>query len=386
MTTGFRRDLAILRGFGEEWSPEAPLPDPLSPLERHRLEPPPATADQQARLVQRLLYREAALIQAAVQAPGGAEAWTSWRRSNRPKAGQQPLPRTLGRLSRLRSSAPLLLVEELKALGVQRIHRAQFLRDLRQDHPELADRNQDRFRELDGCREALILRSLHRARWDVRMPDSTLRESLVFNSIIFAYAMEQFEVDRRHVTNYAWSKIYSLRKKASNSFRVALRDSTNMAEQRATLRRHVAELRQRAEPSNARGIAEAVGIPLRRVVDLYQRRHLGERLAAKGVGGATRLLDLRSEDPLLDERSEEELIRLWELVHAAIHGLTWRRRQIANARLGLIDGSTPSLSAIGEDFDLSRERIRQIQNDAFESIARQVATRRKESPATADRG
>ena len=61
--------------------------------------------------------------------------------------------------------------------------------------------------------------------------------------------------------------------------------------------------------------------------------------------------------PLLKEQIEELL-----------QGLTERERQVLELRFGLKDGKTRTLEEVGRYFDVTRERIRQIEGKALQKL------------------
>lgn len=374
MTLEFQGDLAVLRGFGEHWDPEAKIPASLSPLERLLPDSDPPTASAEAELVRQLVYGEAILFVAVVQAPLGLEAWATWCESDEATARQQTPPGDLGRLARLQLDAPALLVEVLDQIGVTRIHRSMFLRFARRTHVPLTSRFDEQFEGMEDVRTSLVLRNLKLGVWATHIPGFSSRESLVYGTIGVADAVDRFEVDRGRVSTYARSWIKARKSRASANFIEALRDSNFTVEQRMKVRSTVGAIRDRGEePTTLEILEEVEGLDLRRIVEVYQKRRFGERLAADGVGRASRLLDLCSEEPLLDPLREAELSKMWTLVQEAIRPLPDRQRGIVLARLGLVDGKSRTLSNIGRDFGLSRERIRQLQNAGFEAIARFVS-------------
>ena len=63
-------------------------------------------------------------------------------------------------------------------------------------------------------------------------------------------------------------------------------------------------------------------------------------------------------------RSEE----LREQIEELLQGLTERERQVLELRFGLKDGKTRTLEEVGRYFDVTRERIRQIEGKALQKL------------------
>jgi len=67
-----------------------------------------------------------------------------------------------------------------------------------------------------------------------------------------------------------------------------------------------------------------------------------------------------------DRAAARELLR--DYVKSAMKDLTPREQKILELRFGLVDGVTHTLEEVGKEFDVTRERIRQIEAKALEKI------------------
>ncbi len=76
--------------------------------------------------------------------------------------------------------------------------------------------------------------------------------------------------------------------------------------------------------------------------------------------------DVRSVTP--DRAAQLQLLKGY--VQDAIKGLTPREQKILEMRFGLIDGVTHTLEEVGQEFGVTRERIRQIEAKSLEKIKR----------------
>ncbi len=74
--------------------------------------------------------------------------------------------------------------------------------------------------------------------------------------------------------------------------------------------------------------------------------------------------DIKTISP--DRAAARELLR--DYVRAAMEGLTPREQKILEMRFGLSDGVSHTLEEVGREFDVTRERIRQIEAKALEKI------------------
>lgn len=61
-------------------------------------------------------------------------------------------------------------------------------------------------------------------------------------------------------------------------------------------------------------------------------------------------------------------ILLREQIDELLQGLTERERQVLELRFGLKDGKTRTLEEVGRYFDVTRERIRQIEGKALQKL------------------
>ena len=61
-------------------------------------------------------------------------------------------------------------------------------------------------------------------------------------------------------------------------------------------------------------------------------------------------------------------ILLKEQIEELLQGLTERERQVLELRFGLKDGKTRTLEEVGRYFDVTRERIRQIEGKALQKL------------------
>ncbi|MFM8703097.1 MAG: RNA polymerase sigma factor RpoD/SigA, partial [Planctomycetia bacterium] len=74
--------------------------------------------------------------------------------------------------------------------------------------------------------------------------------------------------------------------------------------------------------------------------------------------------DHREDDPLLDVNQQA----LRSVIGRALEGLSYREREIIRLRFGLADGYSYTLEEVGTLFDVTRERVRQIEAKAVEKL------------------
>src|SRR3989339_1747857 len=74
--------------------------------------------------------------------------------------------------------------------------------------------------------------------------------------------------------------------------------------------------------------------------------------------------DVKNMSP--DRAAGLEILR--DYVRQAIKDLSPREQKILEMRFGLVDGVTHTLEEVGQEFDVTRERIRQIEAKALEKV------------------
>ena len=146
----------------------------------------------------------------------------------------------------------------------------------------------------------------------------------------------------------------------------------HVVEQIRQLRRERHRLYQElGRQPNAREIAAAIGLELKKY---YQLQECSQEVVSlhQPVGGGEGeevelgelLADLESPQP--EYIANQRLLRAQ--VREVVNDLPERERKILELRFGLSDGVPHTLEEVGEEFGVSRERIRQVQNIAFDRI------------------
>ena len=76
------------------------------------------------------------------------------------------------------------------------------------------------------------------------------------------------------------------------------------------------------------------------------------------------LEDYRDDDPLYETNQQT----LKEQIHEAMQTLNYREREILKLRYGLADGYAYTLEEVGKIFQVTRERVRQIESKAVKKL------------------
>ena len=130
-------------------------------------------------------------------------------------------------------------------------------------------------------------------------------------------------------------------------------------------------LRELGREPRAEEMAREIGLSIEKV------RHI-KRIAQKTISLETPIGNKDEQDSVLSEFIKDEDLPspskkaaralLKERLHEIMKDLTDREQKILSMRFGLDDGVTHTLQEVGEVFDVTRERIRQIEAKSLERI------------------
>ncbi len=142
-------------------------------------------------------------------------------------------------------------------------------------------------------------------------------------------------------------------------------------EQTRNLRKAMADLDRLGFDYTVADLAEEVGLEVERAEFLLSRGptvSLDEPLddSPKARPVSALLADEDAEDPHERATFGQEVHQMLR----AAHGLDDRHRYVITKRYGLEDAEFRSLSAIARDMDLSRERVRQLEKEALDTMRR----------------
>ena len=95
--------------------------------------------------------------------------------------------------------------------------------------------------------------------------------------------------------------------------------------------------------------------------------HLGDFVEEEGIE-KIRVGDFVEDEMVIapDAAAGQQLLK--ETVTAVLHSLSTRERQVLELRFGLRDGRSRTLEEVGKEFDVTRERIRQIEAKALRKL------------------
>jgi RNA polymerase nonessential primary-like sigma factor len=123
-------------------------------------------------------------------------------------------------------------------------------------------------------------------------------------------------------------------------------------------------------------IAHELGRPVQEVADLLRFAEQPTSLDASrdGDGNGESLLDAVADDGNDDPEGRLMHHEVDSLVDGELHELSRREREVLTGRFGLYNHEVETLEALAERLSLTRERVRQIQQEALAKLRRRMAS------------
>jgi RNA polymerase nonessential primary-like sigma factor len=129
--------------------------------------------------------------------------------------------------------------------------------------------------------------------------------------------------------------------------------------------------------ATAEEVAEAMGRPAHEVADLLKLAETPASLDAPldwhdGGNGSDSMLDRVVDDAAIDPMALTLSNEVEQLLDTCLEELNDREREVLAGRYGLRDREAETLEVLAERLDLTRERIRQIQQEALGKLRRRM--------------
>jgi len=129
--------------------------------------------------------------------------------------------------------------------------------------------------------------------------------------------------------------------------------------------------------ASAEDVAESMGRPVQEVSDLLRLAELPASLDAPldwhdGGNGSESMLERVIDDAALDPMALTLSNEVERLLAIGLEELNEREREVLTGRYGLRDREAETLEVLAERLDLTRERIRQIQQEALGKLRRRM--------------
>ncbi len=136
-----------------------------------------------------------------------------------------------------------------------------------------------------------------------------------------------------------------------------------------TLRMTRVLLQELGREPTAEEVADRLGVPVSRVREVLKISRDPVSLDTPiGEEDDSHLGDFIEDDSALSPADSAAFSMLREELRVALESLTERERQVVRLRFGLEDGNARTLEEVGKEFNVTRERIRQIEAKALRKL------------------